>query len=369
MKAVATALVLIAGAAVVLWYGNTLNSWVLGGLIGGLAALLLSIPISLMVFSYFSRRHDEQLRTEAQEEMALAQLYDYPQVPARVAREAPIVDEEGYRLSMEEEQWREEERRHQMQATRHLPVPSSPRSLVADHSQFGNQLPVTQRGASPSGTRQPQQKALPPAKGKDVTGRQGTTRRIYYPGFPGYQPRGQQQTQALRAARREAAQHHDDVEVLPTPTSKRLPSVRPQQLPPTQQSRQQLSPPSTNSLRTGRTTDMHPAPYGRQRSLPGAGESSSNHPQRRREPQTDYLENNYYRQTGPMQTDQLTRNPHLQEQGHNFDETTGALHNPLVRRAPYMYEDDSLRQELAQYIEPPIKRRSSLLQRREQSEE
>jgi len=50
MKAVATALVLIVGAAVVLWYGNTLNSWVLGGLIGGLAALLISIPISLTLF-------------------------------------------------------------------------------------------------------------------------------------------------------------------------------------------------------------------------------------------------------------------------------------------------------------------------------
>src|SRR5437764_14769995 len=100
MRVAPVALVVIVGAAVILWYGNTLNSLVLGGLIGGLAALLLSIPISLMVFSYFSRRHDEQLRAEAQEEMALAQLYDYPQVPARVAREAPIVDEEGYRLSM-----------------------------------------------------------------------------------------------------------------------------------------------------------------------------------------------------------------------------------------------------------------------------
>src|SRR5204862_5461133 len=113
MKAVAAALVLIAGAAVVLWYGNTLNSWVLGGLIGGLAALLLSIPISLTVFSYFSRRHDEQLRAEAQEEMALAQVYDYPQVPARLARQVYTVDEEVYRLSLEEEQWREEERHRQ----------------------------------------------------------------------------------------------------------------------------------------------------------------------------------------------------------------------------------------------------------------
>ena len=370
MKAVATALVLIAGAAVVLWYGNTLNSWVLGGLIGGLAALLLSIPISLTVFSYFSRRHDEQLRAEAQEEMALAQVYDYPQVPARLARLAYTVDEEAYRLSLEEEQWREEERHRQIQAARNLPVPSSPRSLVTEQSQFGNQLPVTQRGAYTSGTRPPQQKALPPVKGKDATGRQSTTRRIYYPGFPGYQPRGQQQTQALRAARREAAQQHDDVEVLPTPISKRLPAVRPQQTPPAQQRPgQQLPPQSTNSLRTRRTTDIHPAHYGRQRSLPAAGESSSNHPQRQREPQTDYVDNNYYPQIGPMQTDQFTRNPHLEEQGHNFDDTTGALHNSLVRRAPYMYQDDALRQELAQYIEPPIKRRSSRLEPREKAEE
>src|SRR5437588_5918008 len=123
MKSVATALVLIAGAAVVLWYGNTLNSWVLGGLIGGLAALLLSIPISLTVFSYFSRRHDEHLREEAQEEMALAQMCDYPQVPARMAREAYTVDEEAYRLFIEEEQWREEERRRQIQTARNLTVP------------------------------------------------------------------------------------------------------------------------------------------------------------------------------------------------------------------------------------------------------
>jgi len=64
MRAAAVALVLIVGAAVVLWYGNTLNSWVLGGLIGGLAALLLSIPISLTLFSYLSRRHEEQLQAE-----------------------------------------------------------------------------------------------------------------------------------------------------------------------------------------------------------------------------------------------------------------------------------------------------------------
>src|SRR5579883_2741446 len=83
MKAVATALVLIVGAAVVLWYANTLNSWVLGGLIGGLAALLISIPISLTLFSYLSRRHDTHREEEKQDRISLAQAYEYQDdVPA-----------------------------------------------------------------------------------------------------------------------------------------------------------------------------------------------------------------------------------------------------------------------------------------------
>jgi hypothetical protein len=97
MRAAAVALVLIVGAAVVLWYGNTLNSWVLGGLIGGLAALLLSIPISLVLFSYFSRRHDEQLRAEVQEEMSLAQIHEYIEYPEEVyASEVDMLIPEDY---------------------------------------------------------------------------------------------------------------------------------------------------------------------------------------------------------------------------------------------------------------------------------
>src|SRR5260370_36407698 len=78
MRAAAVALVLIVGAAVVLWFGNMLNSWVIGGLMGGLAALLLSIPISLTLFSYLARRHDEQLRA-AEQQVVLAQtdIYGY----------------------------------------------------------------------------------------------------------------------------------------------------------------------------------------------------------------------------------------------------------------------------------------------------
>src|SRR5579884_2051988 len=106
MKAVATALVLIAGAAVVLWYGNTLNSWVLGGLIGGLAALLLSIPISLTIFSFLSRHHDQRAKTVEEE-----YEYEYPEVPQRVARSVYVVEEGRPRREVwgEEEEWYEEE--------------------------------------------------------------------------------------------------------------------------------------------------------------------------------------------------------------------------------------------------------------------
>lgn len=73
MRAAAVALVLIIGAVVLLIFANTLNSWVLGGLIGGLAALLISIPISLFLFTILARRHDEELRAlqeQLEEEMA-----------------------------------------------------------------------------------------------------------------------------------------------------------------------------------------------------------------------------------------------------------------------------------------------------------
>ena len=68
IKAVATALVLIVGAAVILWYGNTLNSWVVGGLVGGFGALLLSIPISLVLFSYLSHHYNKPQQEEVLED-------------------------------------------------------------------------------------------------------------------------------------------------------------------------------------------------------------------------------------------------------------------------------------------------------------
>jgi len=48
---------------------------------------------------------------------------------------------------------------------------------------------------------------------------------------------------------------------------------------------------------------------------------------------------------------------------------TGSLKNRLVRRAPYMYEDAPLREELAQHIDKPVTRRSSLNQPFENSQD
>lgn len=97
MRVAAVALVLIVGAAVVLAFANTLNSWVLGGLLGGLAAILLSIPISLALFTLLARRHDARQSAEDEsfvsEEEYLDEIDDQP----------VIYDADGYALPLDEE--------------------------------------------------------------------------------------------------------------------------------------------------------------------------------------------------------------------------------------------------------------------------
>jgi hypothetical protein len=59
------------------------------------------------------------------------------------------------------------------------------------------------------------------------------------------------------------------------------------------------------------------------------------------------------------QTDRFTGYQDSQT-GYDVDEAiSDNLRRPLVRRAPYMYDDDSLREEMAQYVERPAVRRSS----------
>ncbi len=376
MRAAAVALVLIVGAAVVLWYGNTLNSWVLGGLIGGLAALLLSIPISLTLFSYLSRRHEEQLQAEAQEDIVTVQeeeAYDSMQAPPEV------YESDAYLLTPPVERLAREQRT----ANRNLPAPSVPRLPAARQNQSQLAMERQQYRQRANDYASEPERQQRPASGERGRGNSEQMRRplppkpVRYPGFPGYQTNAQRsyhQTAALRAARMEAAQQQDgDTYGMPQ-QFKRVPAVRSnqnvakvprtsRQLQPSQQTPSHYSP--------KRTVEGSSLPSNGNRALPRPGESRNNQTTgnlypRRQEPQTDKIDTGYPQnpQTDQIrrspQTGQTTRNPQVEPQRRTPDFTTGNLKAPLVRRAPYMYEDDPLRQELAQQIDTTgMRRRSS----------
>ncbi len=368
MKVVAAALVLIAGAAVVLWFGNTLNSWVLGGLIGGLAAILLTIPISLTLFSYLSRRHDEQLRAEAELlQDAYSQVYE--DVPARVTRRTYAA--EGYALKAgPEEAWYEEEEYYQQRALSRQAQPSLPPprpQRYSEQSQTMSRLPAAQQNVRAPLPRPAQKNA---ARGKDVPGRR-TTRYLNTPGYESGSMLRSQRSAALRAARMEKARQDDDVEVMPTRTSKRMPTARPER-----DAREQYErmprPRPTHQLSP---RDLHaPLPPQRRNQFVDANAPLDELPPSafdrnemydREDPETGNLTDNYYPNTGSFRrsTGQIARNPQIN------DSPSGSINKPLQRRAPYMYEDDPLREELWQQLPPRSVRRSSRLEAQDFDEE
>ncbi len=386
MRAAAVALVLIVGAAVVLWYGNTLNSWVLGGLIGGLAALLISIPISLLLFSYLARCHDERAEAEQEELPSTAwKSYHSPEAPVEVyeahAYALPSPREVG-------ERWDDEPVEYRVPRGRNLPAPSP---QYSQPSLTNPRLPAARQGL-PGGTRAAESQryqqpgALPPARVKSQAvavqrPHPRTGQSMRYPGFPGYRADAQHsayRSAALRVARHEATRQQGvgDGQASSPPTSKRLPAIRPEQRSPAQQPRwprpasssQPLQGQTPQQYRPRRTIEGSPARAAHDRSLPGAGEASTGQllaPQGRylqaREAQTDKIGelSSFAAPVRQQTTDQLARNPQLAARRRNPDVISGSLKNPLVRRAPYMYEDDPLRREMSQQIESPLVRRSS----------
>ncbi|GLV56959.1 hypothetical protein KDH_37980 [Dictyobacter sp. S3.2.2.5] len=349
LKAVAAALVLIVGAAVVLWYANTLNSWVLGGLIGGLAALLLSIPISLTLFSFLARRHEEQERIRLQdeefEEEPRSGMYVYRQVPERLARTIWIEEDDGYTprnrgVWGEEDEYEEyeQERRYLPAPTRRELPPPSPRNLASD------EYPAYR----PSSTQRPRStpRQLTPRDG-ETPSRRHTTRRLPNPGFPGYQPemtRSQFQSQALRIARQEASQRSEDAAqddyqgYRSRRPSSPLTNKHSTRKPPSSHGYRQITRqlqdtdgPYRYTQRGRRIVDANPSPNSPYRAI-SEDEDISAQKYQYRDPETDVFPPDF------MGAD---------------------LKKPLQRRAPYMYEDDPLKDELAQQLEPPITRRSS----------
>lgn len=394
MRVAAVALVLILGAAVVLWFGNTLNSWVLGGLIGGLAALLLSIPISLTLFSFLSRRHDERLEAEAeaQGQVVLGRSYAYPpEAFVEVEEDAvymlpPREEEERYQ---EYEDYEDRRRPQQMSPARNLPAPSSyPRLPAAGQSQASapTNSAYQQRALHNHPPLPKQRLASPPARGNGPTSqRLSPERQVNRSGFLGSQGNAHRQhyTAALRTAQREAAlrqQNEQHISSSPGLPSKKLPAVRPNLSLVEQPARRKEQRPASQQTpdqqrRARRVVDAasvagEQTAYSQRSAVKDESiTNTSRHTAqeteslRAPEPQTEYLFG-HHPHTGPVrsqpQTGQTTRNPQLGDQPRNPETMTGSLRNPLVRRAPYLYDDDPLKQELAQQIDGPITRRSSL---------
>ncbi len=380
MRAAAVAIVLIFGAAVILVFANTLNSLVLGGLIGGMAALLISIPISLFLFTILSRHHDQKLQAFQQEleEMGYADPDENGY--------AEVYETDFYVLR-DNEKYYNEPVNHRMPDVRALPA--------AGQSQASVNMAFNERtGRYPQGSRRPSQ-ILRQSSGRGTPLQDDSDRRQQRrSAYEVNAIRSRFQTAALRAARREAAQQFDDVEVIPTHSKapyKRVPPGRSSQPLPEQPTRSRHARTSSelpqqqaanpNGSRRGRGIDTTSSlQYGTRRSM-SSGESNS----ATRTPQTDSLSmdglnteqlrgHSQRPETESLrmrpQTGQIGRNPQLGEQVRNPDMITGNLKNPMVRRAPYMYEDDPMREEFAQQIDGgPITRRSSLFVQSENEEE
>ena len=214
MRAAAVAIVFIFGAAVILVFANSLNSWVLGGLIGGLAALLISIPISVMLFTFLSRRHDLKLQTLHQE------LSEMGYVDLDESGYEEIYETDAYVLSDEEYYNQAVNRR--MADVRALPAAGQ--SQVSANREFNERT-----GRSTQSSRRPSQ-ALPQGHGKGTPTQDLSSdrRQSRHSMHEVNAMRSRFQTAALRDARREA-QQFDDVEVIPTHTqapNKRVPPGR-----------------------------------------------------------------------------------------------------------------------------------------------
>ena len=373
MRVAALALVLIIASAVVLIFANTLNSWVLGGLIGGLAALLISIPISLIIFATLARRQDERLYAQMlfrQEEEDLAYYEEQQEYTERADYDEEdeygrVYDADAFYLAEEEEEYEPPRGRRQSEI-RSLPAAGQSYASSTAHSTAKLRAANTPQNApSSQAARRPMRELANERergeKGRDSstsgqnqqTGHQRVARTPYTTGSL----RSQQQAAARRAAQQEAAQGHGSYgpEQISTGPVRRPATTR--HLPPQSiqlnRSRLQAEASKKNTLdeRQSRTESNRGAKR----------PSNAGRPQ---ETQTDQLrDRNPYPTTGPFrmnpETGQIARNRQMEEQTDGDEPSTGNLYNPVVRRAPYLYEDDSLREEWSQHIDKPITRRAS----------
>lgn len=372
MRVAAVAFVLIVGAAVVLAFANTLNSWVLGGLLGGLAAILLCIPISLAIFTFLTRRHDSHRRAATQglemtEEAAFAdEVYeDDEKTPVVLAAEEQFLDPRV--------QYPSTNRRAPISG--YLPLPPVEQDFDPDEDIDGALLARRDPRNYPRQPRYPARSQTPEGSASlSSPPAPGATRR------PATRSLAQHQSAALRKARQEAQQQQQvrrrgasdslarraqggqsAASRRPrTSHSLRQPErpadfYQPENEYDTRQSRQQPSRTDwhdDDDFSDGYTTEelqepsrqypRHPAAYPRR---------PRNLPQRAAE-----------RWTGELNADdEQEEETYARRSRRDPERLSGNLRNPLVRRAPYLYDDDPLNEEFARQLDNdrPITRRSS----------
>lgn len=386
MRVAAVAFVLVVGAAVVLAFANTLNSWVLGGLLGGLAAILLCIPVSLAIFALLARRQETRQHGLAQEveEAHFAEVY---------ADELMTYEAEASALSDEEDLPPTARTRYSPASRRgpvsgYLPLPPAEQDL--DFYEEDDEQTLMRRDPR-NYPRQPRSPAPSPSRYDEMPPSlpaTGSTRR------PATRSLAQHQSAALRKARQEAQRQQQQQRAgqrrsgsdslarrspgsrFSSPqrprTSHSLRSrdqisqnvYRPEDEYDTQRSRQRSARSAWNeaedfseSLSTEQLRERYHQ-YPRRSAYPRQPRATRAHPN---DPWTGELSGGD-RQEGEPRSRRLRRDP---------ERLSGNLHNPLVRRAPYLYEDDPLNEELARQLDKnqPITRRSSLYESYQDDEE
>jgi len=383
MRVAALALVLIIASAVVLIFANTLNSWVLGGLIGGLAALLISIPISLIIFASLARRNDErlyaQMLLQQEEERAYyeeyQQEYDEDDGYDEYDEDDQVYEAEAYYLPADEDEYEQPRGRRQPEV-RSLPAAgqsyaSSSARGTAKQRALNNTQNTASTAAQPA--RKSTRELALDRERSERSREASTSRQAQQAKQTGHQRnartpnttrslRSQQQAAARRAALQEAAQGSQEPGQITTGPMRRPATTR--QLPPQSiQFKRSRLPEEGGSGKKSSTDERQSLSD----SYRGAKRPSNAGDARPQEAQTDQVRGRYpYPSTGPIrlnpETGQITRKPQIDEQYWGGEATTGNLRNPLVRRAPYLYEDDPLREELSQQIDKPITRRASRYQ-------
>lgn len=343
MRVAAVALVLIVGAAVVLVFANTLNSWVLGGLLGGLAALLLSIPISLALFTLLARRHNaflHPLHRSFEDEPEFAEDFYYGE---------PVVYEAEGTYGGED-----------------LPVDLQARYLLEER-----RPPLRLPAAGHSSYEDDQESAVH-HEPRNYPRQSRTQTSMQTAHLPGHQysthALSQHQSEALRVARQEAQNQRSSSGSL----SRHTQETRTQALQRARASRQLRARRSFEERETwiSEPEERQSAWYEEEDNSPDQFTHDPRPASYPRQPRAGQRRTTEVWRTLRDNEDELDDLPVRRVQKQD-ERMSGSLRNPLVRRPPYLYDDDPLREELTQQLENthPIDRRSSRYRRHEHDED